>query len=93
MRFSSLLRRLRALEPASARPRPWPPTEGSFSYWLWDALGRLGERRSYADMYLDFGIMFLKRRGGQSIVIRGICDFCNASNLGCWPTKRSNIDV
>jgi len=51
MRFSSLLRRLRALEPASARP--WPPTEDSFSYWLWDALGRPCERRSYADMYLD----------------------------------------
>jgi hypothetical protein len=53
MRFSSLLRRLRVLEPASARQRPWPPTEGSFSYWLWDALGRPCERRSYVDMYLD----------------------------------------
>ena len=31
--------------------------------------------------------------GGKSIVIRRIWDFCDASHLGYWPTKRCNIDV
>ncbi len=51
MRFSSLLRRLRALEPHSARNTPWPPKEGSFTYHLWTAIGKPEERRSFWSMY------------------------------------------
>lgn len=31
----------------------WPPAEGSFSHYLWQALGSPEERHSYLDMYMQ----------------------------------------
>lgn len=48
----SLLHRLEALErQIIARGGPWPPEEHTFSHYLWDAIGRPGERHSFSDMY------------------------------------------
>lgn len=50
----ALRRRLEALESRIIkRSGPWPPAEGSFSYWLWTALGKPQERRSFTDMYQE----------------------------------------
>lgn len=50
-----LRRRLDRLEQAivDSMPGPWPPTEGSFGFLLWDSIGRPLERRGYMDMYLQ----------------------------------------
>lgn len=50
-----LKRRLDRLEKAifCTMPGPWPPAEGSFGFWLWIALGKPQERRSFTDMYQE----------------------------------------
>ena len=61
-RFEHLLNRLRRLEPAPSKPSPWPPTEGSFSYLLWDGLGRPGERQGFMSMYMETARRFWEER-------------------------------
>jgi hypothetical protein len=47
-----LKRRLEALEHhAFARLGPWPPQEHTFSYHMWQSLGRPQERVSFWTMY------------------------------------------
>lgn len=54
MRFDYIQRRLADLEQRIvSREGPWPPEPGSFSYLLWDALGRPEKRLSYMDMYME----------------------------------------
>lgn len=54
MRFDCFQRRLERLEARLINcSGPWPPAEGSFSYLLWDALGRPEERRGFMSMYLE----------------------------------------
>ena len=50
-----LRRRLDRLEQAIADsvPGPWPPEPGSFSYLLWDGLGRPLERQGFMSMYMQ----------------------------------------
>lgn len=53
MRFDCVQRRLERLEARLIDSAgPWPPAEGSFSYLLWDALGRPVERLGFMEMYL-----------------------------------------
>lgn len=53
-RINGLKVRLQALEARLIEQSgPWPPAEGSFSYLLWDALGRPEEWCSYLDMYMQ----------------------------------------
>ena len=63
MMIRALRRRLEALEShIIKRSGPWPPAEGSFSYWLWDAIGRPGERRGFVDMYMQRAADFWKEQ-------------------------------
>jgi hypothetical protein len=64
-RFESLYRRLRRLEPIAPRIHPWPPKEGTFSYCLWDAIGKPEERRSYWSMYQERAEAFWKDQNGK----------------------------
>jgi hypothetical protein len=65
-RLDSLWRRLRALEPTPPRITAWPPKEGSFTFWLWDSIGRPGERRSYWQMYQESAEQFWKDQNGKT---------------------------
>ena len=59
MKFSCIAARLEALEALLfSEKSPWPPASGSLSFWLWDAIGRPGERRAYLDMYLASATKF-----------------------------------
>ncbi len=51
-RFEAIRHRLEKLEHRLiSRVGPWPPEEGSITYWLWRACGQPGERQSYWSMY------------------------------------------
>ena len=57
----SLKRRLEKLEQRLvSREGPWPPVPGSMTFWIWDAIGRPGERRGYWSMYEDVARQFWK---------------------------------
>ena len=66
MKFDSLKNRIAALENRiiEALP-PWPPTEGSFSYCLWQKLGKPGERHGFMEMYKQRAADFWRDQNGK----------------------------
>jgi len=62
MKFNYLLTRLAGLERGLPRGLPWPPREGSFTFLLWDRLGRPGERRCFMGMYLENAEKFYEEK-------------------------------
>jgi hypothetical protein len=49
--LEALRRRLECLKAAIPKLEPWPPEEGSFSWCLYEKLGKPAEKMEYFDMY------------------------------------------
>lgn len=48
--LDALKARVRRLSPDPPRITPWPPKEGSFSFCMWERLGRPAEKMSFTEM-------------------------------------------
>ena len=62
-KIESIKKRIAHLEPEPIPPLEWPPRQGSFSYCIWESLGKPMEpRRSFDEFYNLMAEVVWKRK-------------------------------